>query len=138
MNQVTTSVFGEIEVRARYPECDPMGVVHHTVYPVWFEMGRTELLREHGLSYADVEAMGVFLAVIRMEVRYRRPARYDDRLQLRTTLVTLGHVKIDHAYELRRGDELLVTGTTRLACLDGDGRPQVVPDVLASHLAARA
>ena len=133
-----SAVVGEIEVRARYPECDPMGVVHHTVYPVWFEMGRTELLREHGLAYADVETMGVFLAVIRLEVRYRRPARYDDQMQLRTRLVTLGHVKIDHAYELRRGDELLVTGTTRLACLDRNGRPQVVPDMLASRLAERA
>jgi acyl-CoA thioester hydrolase len=58
-----------IEVRVRYPECDPMGVVHHAVYPIWFEMGRTEMLRAAGGSYRDMEAAGVFLAVARLEVR---------------------------------------------------------------------
>ncbi|MEY5033287.1 MAG: Acyl-CoA thioester hydrolase YbgC, partial [Planctomycetota bacterium] len=62
-----------IEVRVRYPECDPMGVVHHAVYPIWFEMGRTEMLRAAGGSYRDMEAAGVFLAVVRLEVRFRRP-----------------------------------------------------------------
>lgn len=117
----------EIEIRARYPECDPMGVVHHTVYPVWFEMGRTELLRSQGGNYRDLEAAGVFLAVVRLEVRYRRPARYDDLVRLRTELVSDGPVKIEHRYELRRGDELLVEGRTTLACLDREGRARPVP-----------
>ena len=59
-----------------------MGVTHHSVYPVWFEMGRTELLRSTGISYRELEEEGVFLAVVRLDVRYRQPARYDDDLVL--------------------------------------------------------
>lgn len=120
----------EIEIRARYPECDPMGFVHHAVYPVWFEMGRTEMLRVTGRSYREFEEAGVFLAVVRLEARYRRPARYDDLLRLRTSLVLGGPVKVGHAYELFRGEELLVEGATTLACLDRDGRARPLPDHL--------
>lgn len=121
---------GSMEIRVRYCECDPMGVVHHTVYPVWFEMGRTELLRDTGRTYRALEEAGVFLAVVRMQVAYRRPARYDDLLRLETTLVNAGHVKIEHAYELFRGEELLCTGTTTLACLDREGRARALPEGL--------
>jgi acyl-CoA thioester hydrolase len=130
-------VKGSIEIRVRYCECDPMGVVHHTVYPVWFEMGRTELLRATGRTYRELEQAGVFLAVVRMQVAYRRPARYDDALRLETTLVTAGHVKIEHTYELFRGDELLCTGATTLACLDRDGRARALPEGLFTAEAAR-
>ena len=119
-----------IEIRARYQECDPMGVVHHTVYPVWFEMGRTELLRSLGGSYRELEASGVLLAVIRLEVRYHAPARYDDMLSLRTTLVGGSRVKLEHSYELVRDQDRLVSGRTVLACLDQDGRPRPLPDSL--------
>lgn len=107
-----------------------MGVAHHSAYPVWFEMGRTELLRASGRSYADVEASGAFLAVTRLEVSYRRPARYDEELTLETALVDVGHVKIEHSYRLLRGDDLLASGATTLACLDRDGRPRPVPSEL--------
>ena len=70
----------DTEIRVRYPECDPMGVAHHATYPIWFEIGRTEMLRARGGNYRLLEAEGVFLAVVRLEVRYRRPARYDDLL----------------------------------------------------------
>ena len=119
-----------IEIRARYPECDPMGVVHHTVYPVWFEMGRTEMLRAIGRTYRDCEEAGVFLAVVDLSVRYRRPARYDDLLRLETELLAAGPVKIRHAYRLLRDGELLVEGATTLACLDRDGRARAVPEGL--------
>ena len=107
-----------------------MGVVHHTVYPVWFEMGRTELLRSLGGSYRELEASGVLLAVIRLEVRYHAPARYDDMLSLRTTLVGGSRVKLEHSYELVRDQDRLVSGRTVLACLDQDGRPRPLPDSL--------
>ena len=119
-----------LEIRVRYCECDPMGVVHHTVYPVWFEMGRTELLRESGKSYRDFEAEGVFLAVVSLSVRYRRPARYDDLVTLVTSLEELGGVKIAHSYRLERGNEVLVVGETTLACLDRDGRARPLPESL--------
>jgi len=128
---------GSMEIRVRYCECDPMGVVHHTVYPVWFEMGRTELLRATGRNYRDMEEAGVFLAVVRMQVAYRRPARYDDLLRLETTLASAGHVKIEHTYELYRGEELLCTGATTLACLDRAGRARALPEGLFDPGVAR-
>jgi acyl-CoA thioester hydrolase len=136
MNTHTTTL------RVRYNECDPMGVAHHTAYPVWFEIGRTELLRassadSEGYStignYRDLDAQGVFLAVIKLEVRYKRPARYDDLLDLRTTITNVGHVKIEHAYELHREGELIATGATTLACLDGAGRPRELPPFLTAR-----
>lgn len=117
-------------IRVRYPECDPMGVAHHATYPVWFEIGRTEMLRASGGNYRDLEAAGVFLAVVRLEVRYRRPARYDDELRLETNLLVAGPVKIEHAYRLFRGDELLAEAATTLACLDRDGRARALPESL--------
>lgn len=105
-----------------------MGVVHHTVYPVWFEMGRTELLRQTGRTYREFEEAGIFLAVVRLEASYKRPARYDDVVQLRTTLAKVGAVKVEHTYELWRGEDLLVTGATTLACLDREGRARAMPE----------
>jgi acyl-CoA thioester hydrolase len=117
----------EIEVRVRYPECDPMGFVHHAVYPIWLEMGRTEMLRAAGGDYRALEEAGVFLAVVRLDVRYRRPARYDDVVTVRTQLLAAGPVKIEHAYEVVRGGEVLVEARTTLACLDREGRARPVP-----------
>ncbi|MCH2133957.1 MAG: acyl-CoA thioesterase [Phycisphaerales bacterium] len=122
---------GTIDIRVRYAECDPMGVAHHTAYPVWLEIGRTELLRETGVTYRELEDAGVLLAVIDLSVAYKRPARYDDLLQLTTTWVDSGHVKIKHRYALHRQDELLVTAETTLACLDREGRPQALPELLS-------
>lgn len=130
MPPTLSSMEHAIEIRARYQECDPMGVVHHTVYPVWFEMGRTELLRSGGGSYRDMEEQGILLAVIRLEVKYHAPAKYDDVLELTTRLRGGSKVKIEHEYELRRGDDRLVTGNTVLACLDREGRPRALPDGL--------
>jgi acyl-CoA thioester hydrolase len=125
-----------IEIRVRYTECDPMGVAHHTAYPVWFEMGRTELLRQgSGLRYRDLEAQGVFFAVTRLDVRYKHPARYDDLLTLRTRITGTGRARIEHAYELERDGALLSAGTTTVVCLDRDGRPQPLPDSITRELA---
>ena len=121
----------ETTFRVRYPECDPKGVAHHATYPIWFEIGRTEMLRARGGNYRDLEAEGVFLAVVRLEVRYRRPARYDDELRLATDLLVAGPVKIEHSYRLYRGDELLAEAATTLACLDREGRARVLPESLA-------
>ncbi|MDZ4755573.1 MAG: thioesterase family protein [Phycisphaerae bacterium] len=116
-----------IDIRVRYCECDPMGVAHHSVFAVWFEMGRTELLRQTGQAYRDLEAEGVLLAVVSLQVKFRLPARYDDVLTLTTRLVKTGHVKIEHDYELRRGSDVLATASTTLACLDRDGRARALP-----------
>jgi len=127
-----TGQSGTIEIRVRYAECDPMGVAHHSAYAPWFEMGRTELLRSSGGNYRDLEAAGVLLAVVKLSIRYKRPARYDDVLSLETSVANLGHVKIEHRYELRRGDELLATAETTLACIDREGRARPLPAGLAT------
>lgn len=123
----------DIEVRVRYTECDPMGVAHHTAYPVWFEIGRTELLRSgSNLRYRDLEAQGIFFAVAKLSVRYRRPARYDDLLRLRTVVTGSSRARLEHAYELYRDGELLTTAATTLVCLDRDGRPRAIPDLVGA------
>ena len=119
-----------IRIRPRYSECDPMGVVHHTVYPIWFEMGRTELLRMTGVSYRELEEQDILLAVVRLDVRYRSPARYDEELELETELKSVGRVKGGHEYRLKRDGDLLVTGTTTLACLNRDGTPRLIPELM--------
>lgn len=126
-----------ITLRVRYSECDPMGVAHHSAYAPWLEMGRTELLRAtaaNGLDYRAMEQQGIFMAVARLEIRYKRPARYDDVLELHTTLADVGHVKLEHVYELFRAEDrtLLATAETTLACLGRDGRPRQLPEGLRS------
>ncbi|MDI9410413.1 MAG: thioesterase family protein [Bacteroidia bacterium] len=130
---MTTAPIASIDlpVRVRYVECDPMGVVHHTVYPVWFEMARTELLRSKGGSYRAMEEAGLLLAVVRLEARYRAPARYDDLVTVRCDLLSSGPVKIEHRYQVIRDGALLVEGGTTLACIDRNGRLQAVPSDLA-------
>ena len=107
-----------------------MGLLHHAQYLVYFEQGRTELLRQQGISYRDLEDAGYFLVVVAAQVKYRRPAYYDDLLTLRTMLQRLTNVRIEHRYELYRDGELLAEGATTLACLDRAGKPQALPGVL--------
>jgi acyl-CoA thioester hydrolase len=121
---------GEITIRVRYAETDRMGLLHHANYLVYFEQARTELLRAGGLSYRDLEDQGFLLVLTRAEVRYRSPARYDDLLTIRTTVVRTTAVRIDHRYEVRRDGMLVAEGSTTLACVDRDGQVQALPDLL--------
>jgi acyl-CoA thioester hydrolase len=123
-------VSGETTIRVRYAETDRMGLLHHANYPVYFEQARTELLRSFGLAYRDLEDQGYFLVLTRLEVRYRRPAHYDDVLVIRTTVARTTSVRIDHTYEVFRDGQLIAEGSTTLACLDAEGRPQALPEVL--------
>lgn len=110
-----------------------MGVAHHATYPVWLEIARTELLREQGEAYRAVEAAGVYFVVARMSLRYRRPARYDDLLQIIVTCGPSAGVKLEHTYTVERDGELLATAQTTLACVDGEGRLRPVPEGLMPH-----
>jgi acyl-CoA thioester hydrolase len=116
-------------VRVRYAETDQMGVVYHANYFVWFEVGRTDLLRSSGWSYRELEAEGVSLPVIQAHCDYRWPARYDDELEIRTTGAVMSHVRVEFTYEIVRVvDRMsLVTGHTVHAALDRDGRPCRLP-----------
>lgn len=119
-----------LQIRVRYPEADPMGYLHHSRYLQYFEMGRIELLRSLGHSYADLEKRGVLFVVAKVEIRFRAPARFDDELTLITRIARQTHVRIDHAYELRRGETLLAEGTTTIACVDREGKLTVMPEYL--------
>ena len=117
-----------ITIRVRYPEVDAMGFLHHSRYLQYFEMGRVELLRSRGYSYAELERQGILFVVIRVECRYKAPARYDEELILLTRVVKQTHVRIDHAYELKRGDTLIAEATTTIACVDRDGNLREIPE----------
>jgi acyl-CoA thioester hydrolase len=119
-------------VRVRYPECDPMGVAHHSVFPVWFEIARTELLRQQGLAYRDLEASGVLFVVINLSVRFRQPAWYDDELDIEVTQRPAAGVKVVHDYRVLRDRQLLAEGSTTLACLDANRRPRRIPTDMAA------
>jgi acyl-CoA thioester hydrolase len=121
---------GEITIRVRYAETDRMGLLHHANYLVYFEQGRTELLRSLGLAYRDLEDQGFLLVLTKVQVRYHLPARYDDLLTLRTTVVRTTLVKIEHRYELLRDGTLLAEAETTLACIDREGKVQPLPALL--------
>lgn len=128
---------GAVEVRVRYCECDPMGVAHHASYIPWLEIARTELLRTSGISYAQLEAAGVFLVVAKLNVAYRRPVRYDDVVRIACRVVGTSRVKIEHAYALtaieRNGqavEEEVSIASTTLACVDASGRVRTLPEWL--------
>ncbi len=126
----------EIDIRVRYVETDQMGYVHHSQYAVYFELGRTELLRKCGVSYREMEASGAFFVVTRLEIRYRAPARYDDELKLITRTTRLTRARIEHEYQLyRKSDNLLLTeGHSTLACVNKTGQIIPIPDMFMQYL----
>jgi len=121
---------GETRFRVRYAETDPMGVLHHSRYFVFFEMGRTELLREAGFRYRDLETRGVLFVVTRAACRFKAPAFYDDELRLLTRIDRVTRSRIDHSYEMFRARDgvLVATGETTIACVGRDGRVIPIPD----------
>lgn len=119
---------GEITVRVRYAETDRMGLLHHANYLIYFEQARTELLREIGLTYKDMEDAGFLLVLTKIEVKYKLPARYDDVLTIRTTVVRTTPIRIEHKYEVMRDGRLLAEGNTTLACIDRAGSIQALPE----------
>jgi len=122
----------EIEIRVRYQETDGQGRVHHANYLTWFELGRVELLRAMGHSYRELEEAGVYLVVAEASTQYYVPALFDDALRLRTTTVRAKGARIEHRYEVFRGNELLAEGTTTVACIDKSGRVSRLPQWLRS------
>jgi len=121
-----------ITIVPRYSETDQAGVVHHCVYPVWFEMGRTELLRVNGLAYKNMEEAGVFFVVAELRIKYRQPARYDERLQLETTCSRVTASKVEHTYKLTRCSDgaTLAEGSSVLACVGAEGKVRRIPDFM--------
>jgi len=124
-------------VRVRYAETDQMGVVYYANYYVWFEVGRTDLLRSAGGSYRDMERDGLQLPVIESHCEYRQPAKYDDELELRTTGEAVSPVRVKFNYELVRpaDNATLAVGHTIHAALDQSGRPRRLPETVKALFA---
>lgn len=124
-----------ITIVPRYCETDQAGVVHHTIYPVWFEMGRTELLRENGVAYRDLEKKGLFFVITQLNIKYNRPAHYDEKLSLATVCSKVTTARIEHTYQLKhqKTQLLLAEATSTLACVDARGTVRRVPKFLQSN-----
>jgi acyl-CoA thioester hydrolase len=126
------------QVRVRYAETDRMGVVYYANYLVWFEVARTEWLRHAGWSYREMEQDGVSLPVIEAHCEYRRAARYDDELEIRTRGTLLSPVRVRFDYEIWRAgeDAALACGHTVHAGMDRTGRPCRLPERVRALLPA--
>ena len=128
--------FHEFKVRVRYAETDQMGVVYHGNYAQYFEMGRVEWLRNLGLSYSVMEKQGVMLPVVSLTINYKKPARYDDLLTVRTIFKKQESVKIEFDYEIyNEAGQLLTIGNSVLVFVDmKTGRPVLPPDYVRESI----
>jgi acyl-CoA thioester hydrolase len=117
----------ESRTRVRYKETDQMGIAHHSNYIVWFEIGRTDLCRATGVSYAEIERRGYLLVVTDVACRYRTPFRYDDEVLIRTSVASALSRQMKFAYELYdgTGEELRASGSSTHVWLDREARRPV-------------
>jgi len=131
MREVVTSL------RVRYAETDRMGVVYYANYFVWFEVARTELLRALGSTYRDMEDAGIILPVISAECDYRRPARYDDEVDIHAVGHVRSPVRLEFTYDVlvKGTDGVAATGRTVHAALDPHGKPRRLPDMIREAFA---
>jgi acyl-CoA thioester hydrolase len=127
----------ETRLTVRYAETDQMGIVHHSNYAVWFEAGRTDFLKQTGVTYSEVEARGVMLPLYEITCRFKSPARYEDEITVITSLKALTRVRLILSYEVvnTRTKELLATGETLHAFTNADLKPlnaeRAMPDFYA-------
>ncbi len=113
------------KIIVRYAETDQMGIVHHSHYPVWYEVARTDFIKKIGLTYTEMERMGIMLPLLDLSCRYLRPAFYEDELQVEAKISKLRRVKMEFSYAIRRHDnaELINTGSTMHGIVDRNMRP---------------
>lgn len=116
------------KIRVRYVETDQMGVVHHSVYLHWMEIGRSDFLRMRGLSYAQLESMGIRMPVIEVWVKYFNPAKYDEEILIKTSLKECDRIKFTFEYEILKDEEkILVKGMTKHVATDNNNKPKRIP-----------
>jgi len=139
MDQATDAPIVTIRRRVDYSETDQMGVVYHARYLVWLDVARTELLRTTGISYRELEGLGLRLAVSDLTMRYRRPARYDDPIRVRCWIRERASRRIEFGYVVEHDetDELLATATTALMVLDADFAFARLPENVGARLLTR-
>ncbi|HWS60405.1 MAG TPA: thioesterase family protein [Flavobacterium sp.] len=128
--------YHQTQIRVRYSETDQMRVVYHGNYAQYFEIGRVEWLRNKGISYSWMEENGIMLPVVSLTMNYKKPARYDELLTLRTVLKKMTTVKIEFDYELyNESEELLTTGNSILVFVDmKTGKPISPPQYISDIL----
>ncbi len=127
----------ETRLTVRYAETDKMGIVHHSNYPIWFEAGRTDFIKQTGISYSEMEAQGVLLPLYEVTSRFKRPAKYEDEITVITRLKQLSRVRLILEYEVvnTQTRELLATGETLHAFTNSALKPlnveKVIPEIYA-------
>ncbi|MCL2511386.1 MAG: acyl-CoA thioesterase [Bacteroidales bacterium] len=126
----------ETQLRVQYYETDQMGVVHHSNYIRYFEIGRTELMRHIGLSYKEIEDSGTVMPIVGIEVRYSFPARYDEIITIKSVIKEMPKVRMVFHYEIHNQQgKLLADGNATLAFVNKEtGRPQRAPEHLTTAL----
>ncbi|MCJ7618817.1 MAG: acyl-CoA thioesterase [Anaerolineae bacterium] len=119
----------ETSLRVRYAETDAMGIVYHTNYIVWFEVGRGEFMRQRGGNYREFEEQGLYLPLTAVDARFLAPARYDDVVVVKTSVAEARSRSVTMYYEVLMQDtgQLLVTGHTKHLCTDREGRVRRFP-----------
>ena len=127
----------QIRFRVEYHETDGQRRAHHANYPVWFERGRVEMLRDSGIAYRELEDEGIYLVVTEMTMRYFDAAEFDDELTLTTELVEVRKVRLKHRYRVDRGGEPVAAGESTIACVSHDGRPARLPPRLVELMRAK-
>ena len=128
------------EVRVRYAETDQMGRAHHMAYVAWFELGRTEMMRRSGLSYAEMERRGVLLPVVRLEIDYLGAVGYEELLEVHTRLAEVKSRRVRFEYRVVSAEAMgeerrIAEGATVLVCMGRDGRPRRLPEDIREALA---
>lgn len=139
MNFAEHHDWSETRVRVRYAETDQAGVVYHSNYLVWFEVGRVELCRDYGFNYRDMEKKAdAYLPVTEVRVKYRVPAKYDDEIIIRSRVTELRSRAIKFAYEVRRtgDDALLAEGETHHIVMNSQGRARAFPPEYSEKMKA--
>ncbi|GAB5562091.1 MAG: thioesterase family protein [Synoicihabitans sp.] len=121
-------------IRVRYAETDMMGVVYHGSYTPWLEIARTDMFRQVGMTYLELEQAGYRLPVLSLEVKYLRPALYDDLVTITVRLPERPRLRITLSYELHRDEALLATATTQHAFVDKAGQPTRPPAVFVDKM----
>jgi acyl-CoA thioester hydrolase len=124
----------ETDIRVRYQETDNMGVVYYANYLVWFEVGRTEYLRNLGLVYTRIEEKGFYLMVASVSCQYKSPAKYDDLVRIRTWVSEMKHSSMKFEYKLFVGEKLIATGESVHVCTNRSGRPVRMPEEIKKLL----
>jgi len=122
----------ETEIVVRYAETDQMGIAHHSNYPVWFEIGRTDFFKTIGFPYSAIEEKGLLMPLTEMRCTFKYPARYDDTILIRTSISHVSHVKIGFEYQVfnKSTGKLLATGETNHGSTDKNLKPLVIERIL--------